>query len=169
MTTIRPEVPADHPAVAALLERAFGGPAEAAIVEALRGRVEPEVSLVALEGGRLAGHAYFSPVRVQDGERASGAIALGPVAVEPELQRSGIGSALVRAGLETCRALGEPVVFVLGHPEYYPRFGFRPAAPLGLRFLSAEYDRAFFVLELEPGALAGRRGEVRYRPEFYGE
>jgi putative acetyltransferase len=161
----RPEEPADGPAIRAAHDRAFGGPREGRIVEALRG-VGPRVSLVAVDGSAVVGHVLFTPVVVEAGGGAWSALALGPMAVLPERQRRGVGSALVRDGLRACRALGEPVVFVLGHPDYYPRFGFRPAGPLGL---SSEFDApvaAFMVAELSAGALAGRTGRVRYRPEF---
>lgn len=162
---IRPEEPADGPAIRAVHDRAFGGPAESRIVEALRG-VAPRVSLVAVEESTVVGHVLFTPVVVETGGGVWSALALGPMAVLPERQRRGVGSALVRDGLRACCALGEPVVFVLGHPDYYPRFGFRPARPLGL---SSEFDapaEAFMVAELPAGALAGRTGRVRYRPEF---
>jgi len=162
---IRPERPEDHAAVAALHERAFGQPAEARLVEALRAAGAAIVSLVAEREGRVVGHVLFSPVTVRDGGREWGALGLGPVAVLPELQRGGIGSALVRAGLAECRALGHAVVLVLGHAAYYPRFGFRPAADAGLRWEHG-HEESFFVAELAPGALCGRRGVVRYRPEF---
>ena len=88
------------------------------------------------------------------------------MAVLPRCQRRGVGTALVEAGLEACREAGEPVVVVLGHPDYYPRFGFRPAWDAGLYFLSPGPNPAFMVRELEAGALAGRRGQVRYHPAF---
>ena len=101
------------------------------------------------------------------------ALGLGPMAVEPAVQRRGIGSRLVRAGFDACRAIGEPVVFVLGHPRYYPRFGFaradrRPAAQYKQRLGGARRppNDAFMVAELLPGARAGREGVVRYRVEF---
>jgi putative acetyltransferase len=92
------------------------------------------------------------------------------MAVEPDCQRDGIGSLLVRAGLDACRSKGHAIVFVLGHSEYYPRFGFEPAAPRGLFYsdTSRDYSAVFFVTELEAGALAGRRGVVHFRPEFDG-
>ena len=93
--------------------------------------------------------------------------ALGPVAVAPTHQRQGIGGQLITAGLELCRAAGYDLVIVLGHREYYPRFGFRPAAPLDIRWEHGAEDH-FMVLELQPGALAGASGVVRYRPEFDG-
>lgn len=162
---IRPERPEDHAAVAALHERAFGQPAEARLVAALRAAGAATLSLVAEEDGQVVGHVLFSPVSVDDGAGGWAALGLGPVAVRPERQRRGIGAALVRAGLAACRDNGHTVVLVLGHAEYYPRFGFRPAAGAGLRWEHG-HDASFFVAELAPGALAGRAGVVRYRPEF---
>lgn len=93
---------------------------------------------------------------------------LAPMAVLPSHQRRGIGSALVRAGLQHCRQLGIGAVAVLGHPDYYPRFGFRPSTRFGI---SSEYDapaEAFMVLELQEGYLAGRSGVIRFHPAFRG-
>jgi putative acetyltransferase len=91
---------------------------------------------------------------------------LGPLGVLPGLQRDGAGKALCRAGIEACRAAGAPFVVVLGHPPYYPRFGFVPAVRFGLTFADAPPRDAFMALELEPGALANAGGRVRYAPEF---
>jgi putative acetyltransferase len=93
-------------------------------------------------------------------------MALGPLAVEPADQARGLGGMLVRAGLEACAARGAGLVFVLGHPGYYPRFGFEPAAACGFHYRSADFDRAFFVKELLPGAVRGRSGWVRYHEAF---
>jgi putative acetyltransferase len=88
------------------------------------------------------------------------------MAVTPKYQNRGIGSLLVRASLKKCRELGEDVVVVLGHAEYYPRFGFRPSKPLGITWEIEVPEEVFMVAELREGALAGRKGIVRYRPEF---
>lgn len=166
MIRIRPEVEPDYPAVRRINEEAFGQPAEAALVDALRSEVHPYVSLVADIDGEIVGHVFFSPVTIDDGETVTTAMALGPMAVRPSRQRRGIGTRLVRQGLAACRQIGHPVVFVLGHPEYYPRFGFAPAAPRGLRCTYPVPDDVFMVVELEPRALAGRRGTVRYHEAF---
>lgn len=166
MIEVRPETPADFAAVREVNESAFGQPAEAGLVDALRVVARPLVSLVAVEDGRVAGHILFSPVTVDGPQGVSAAMGLAPMAVRPERQNAGIGSALVRRGLAACAALGEDVVVVLGHPHYYPRFGFVPAATKGL---SCEYpvpNDVFMVTELVPGALRGRTGRVKYRPEF---
>jgi putative acetyltransferase len=162
--TIRPERPPDADAVRIVNERAFGQPTEAALVDALRG-VAGAISLVATIGARIVGHILFTPVQVGAGPTVP-AIGLAPMAVLPEYQRQGIGSQLALAGLDACRSRGHGVVVVVGHPTFYPRFGFVPASTAGLE---CEYDvpaEAFMVLELRPGALALTRGIVRYRPEF---
>lgn len=165
-TTLRAERPGDYERVHEIVAAAFGQEDEAVLVDSLRGNSEPAISLVAVRGDEIVGHIYFSPVLVGEAERP--AIALGPVAVDPACQGKAIGSKLCRRGLEECRGIGEPVVFVLGHPTYYPRFGFQPARPRGLFYKNEGFDAAFFVAELEAGALEGFAGEVRYRPEFEG-
>jgi putative acetyltransferase len=170
---IREERAGDEAAVRRVNELAFGQQEEAALVDALRGAADPHVSLVATDGGEIVGHIFFSPVTIEpdDSTPADSAFApmgLAPMAVLPEYQRRGVGSALVRAGLEECRRAGYKVVVVLGHAEYYPRFGFRPAGGAGLRSEYPVPDEVFMVAELEPGALAGRRGLVKYHPAFAG-
>jgi putative acetyltransferase len=160
---------ADLDAVRGVLERAFGRRAEADLVEALRGGATPPLELVAEGGdGGVIGHVAFS--RVTPERLAAGVVAgaLGPLAVEPARQRAGVGRALVEAGIAACAARGIGLLFVLGHPEYYPRFGFRPALELGFRYRSADFDRAFFARELAPGAARAGGGLVRYPPAFEG-
>ncbi len=147
---------------------AFGQPLEAQIVARLREVADPYLSLVALLEERIVGHILFTPVTIRGETSCSGALGLGPMAVLPEHQAQGVGTALARAGLEACRRSGHDLIVVVGHPGYYRRFGFRPAPPLGLRFCSAEFDEAFMVTELVPGALAGRSGWVEYLPPFSG-
>ena len=162
---VRQETPSDEGEIHALHTVAFGGPTEAAIVGALRKDSRLEISLVAQLESTVVGHIAFSPVSV-DGRPDLRALGLGPMAVLPAFQRRGIGSLLVSAGLEECTARGVELVVVLGHPEYYPRFGFRPAAALGLRYQSTAFDPAFFVRELRAEALVGLRGFVRYHVSF---
>ncbi|MEX2223069.1 MAG: N-acetyltransferase [Candidatus Rokuibacteriota bacterium] len=162
---IRAEQPGDQAAVHAINAAAFETPAEANLVDALREQARPVVSLVAEQDGVIAGHIMFSPV-VLPGYPALLIMGLAPMAVAPARQRQGTGSALVRAGLAECRRLEVEAVVVLGHPDYYPRFGFSP----GVRFgLGCEYDvpdEAFMVQELRPGALRGASGKVRYHAAF---
>ena len=163
---IREETAADQSTVESLNERAFGGPDEARLVRALRGAAPGIVSLVAIGDGRPVGHILFTPVVVEGPAGRTPATALGPMAVEPEAQRKGIGTALVRAGLQACGDAGEKLVFVLGHAEYYPRFGFRPAAPADFHYKSSEFDPYFMMLELVPGSAPQGGGMVTYHPEF---
>jgi len=166
MLSIRPEQPEDHAAVFVVNERAFETSAEARLVDALRPVAQPLISLVAVLENQVVGHILFTPVTVEGDAGTPKAMALGPMAVLPEYQNQGIGSQLVRAGLEACRQIGERVVFVLGHAEYYPRFGFQPAAPKGLRYKHPDFDPYFMVAELSPGALQEMTGWVQYHPEF---
>ncbi len=162
---IRAEQPTDWAAVHAVNESAFETRAEADLVDALRQQAQTVVSLVAEHDGSVVGHIMFSPVSLSEhpGLKIMG---LAPMAVTPRHQRNGIGSALVRAGLEGCKQLGFGAVAVLGHPEYYPRFGFLPARRFGI---GCEYDapeEAFMVLELHPGFLHGASGIIKYHEAF---
>jgi len=163
---IRFETPVDHRGVYEVNEQAFGGTDEAELVEKLRKLAGPPISIVASDGERIVGHILFTPVKVVGDGEPFRAMALAPMAVEPSRQRRGIGGRLVRAGLDACREIGEKIVFVIGHPEYYPRFGFRPAAPLGFRNEFGAPDDAFLVIELVPGAVAGRSGTVLFLSPF---
>jgi len=166
--TIRPETPADTAAVHDLLVATFPTPAEAGLVSTLRTlHVTHWVSLVAEHAGKIVGHILFTPVGVRSSPDWH-ALGLAPMAVHPAHQRKGVGSMLVRAGFDACRALGENVVFVLGHPEFYPRFGFQQTKPLGI---TCEFDvpaNVYMVAELKPGVLAGRKGVVHYHDAFKG-
>jgi putative acetyltransferase len=160
---IRPETASDIVAIRAVNEAAFEGAAEADIVDALRGDADPFISLVAEREGEIVGHICFSPVTIGDSGHV-GYVGLGPMAVRPDVQRRGIGSALVVAGLDECRRRGQTLVVVVGHPEFYPRFGFHPASRLGL---TCEYDvpdDVFMVFPLAGESPAG--GIVRYHAAF---
>jgi putative acetyltransferase len=164
---VRPETEADRAGVRVVNEAAFETPAEADLVEALRDRGVSLVSLVAEVDGEVIGHILFSPVSL-NGHANLNLMGLGPMAVAPDRQRKGVGSALVRQGLMCCKDLGARAVVVVGHPEYYPRFGFAPASRYALR---CEYDvpeDVFMVAELEAGALNGVYGVVRYHDAFAG-
>lgn len=161
---IRPERPADIATVYAIVAAAFEREDEAKLVDVLRREAKPYIAFVAEAEGLVVGHIAFTPITINGTGPA--AMGLAPVSVEPNVQSRGIGSALVRHGLKICTDQGTGLVFVLGHPEYYPRFGFRPASELGFHYRTTEYDPAFFVLELSPGAAAGRGGWVRYHSAF---
>lgn len=165
MSEIRPSRASDRDAIQRVEAAAFGRAAEADL--ALRVMdARTCVSLVAERGGEIVGHVLFSPVSVDGHSFARAPMALGPLAVTPELQRGGVGGALARAGIEACRQVGAPFLVVLGHPPYYPRFGFVPAACFALTFGDGPPLDAFMAMELVPGALADVRGAVRYAPEF---
>ncbi len=159
------EQPADIAAIASLNRAAFGGPGEAELVDRLREVGALPISLVAREGDEILGHIAFSPV-VADGKAGRGlGLGLAPMAVRPDRQREGIGTKLVERGLEIAAASGAPFVVVLGHPDYYPRFGFELASTFDIAWEQAGYASAFFVRALDAGDLP-RGGTIRYRPEF---
>lgn len=166
MLIIRRENPEDISVVRHVNKRAFGGPHEAALVDALRKAARPFVSLVAVKDDQVVGHISFSPAMIEGGGSVGPAMGLAPMAVLPECQRRGIGSQLVRAGLDECRRLGCEIVVVLGHPEYYPRFGFIPAHKKGLRCEYELSEGAFMVAELKAGALNRMDGLVKYHEAF---
>jgi len=162
---IRAEKENDRDAVFAVNVSAFETPGEATLVNVLREQARPVVSLVAEDNGNIVGHIMFSPV-VLLGYPGLKVMGLAPLAVSPEHQRKGIASTLVRAGLEQCRQLDFVAVVVLGHPEYYPRFGFLPSSRFGI---DSEYEvpeDVFMAMELVPDALSGKTGRVKYHAAF---
>jgi putative acetyltransferase len=161
---IRPETSADHAAIRNLNRTAFGGEGEARLVDALRAGGYARVSLVADENGRVVAHILFSTLVIATPTRSIEALSLAPLAVVPSYQRKGIGSAMAVAGLQACQAAGHRIVIVLGHPEFYPRFGF--SAELAERLTAPFSGPAFMALELVPGALDEVEGEVLYPPPF---
>ncbi len=163
---IRVEKAEDIEAIRQVNVAAFGREIEADLVDRLRG-VAATFSFIAVESERVVGHVFFSPV-VIDGDcpKDLAVIGLAPVAVMPEYQRKGIGSLLIRYGLEECDRLGFKAVVVLGSPAYYQRFGFTPAKEKGLRSEYNVPDEAFMVLELERDALKECVGIVKYHAEF---
>jgi putative acetyltransferase len=161
---IRAETIEDYEAIREVNRRAFGGDEEARLVDALRDQGYARISLVAELAGRVVGHIFFSdlPIAIEAGTVE--ALALAPLAVLPSDQGRGIGSALVDLGLKACRRAGHRIVVVVGHPEFYPRFGF--SARLAERLGSPFPGPAFMAIELDPGALEGVEGAVRYPPPF---
>jgi putative acetyltransferase len=167
---VRPERAEDRGAVREVNRDAFGRAAEADLVDALRRSPAfiPELSLVALDGTQVVGHVLFTRIVVRGERHSHPALALAPLAVLGLHQRRGVGSALVERGFEHALALGHALVIVLGHPEYYPRFGFVPAGPHGIRAPFAVREEAFLARELRPGVLGAVQGQVEYPPEFAG-
>ncbi len=163
---IRPERRDDIATIRAVNDAAFGGQAESRIVDAARVAGHVDISLVAVAGQEIVGHILFTPIRIEPPRVRARVLGLGPMAVRPSLQRRGIGSALVRAGLDAARRRGCDAIVVIGHPAFYPRFGFQRASRFGLTSEFPAPDEAFMAAELTPGALEGAAGLVRYGPEF---
>lgn len=165
--TIREERLEDIPAIRFVNEQAFGQPQEAEIIDALRQSCDALLSLVALDEGQVVGHILFSPVTIPNGKDVVQGMGLGPLGVLPAFQRRGIGSKLVETGL---RILGEhsiPFVVVLGHAEYYPRFGFERASLHGvLSQWQGVPDEAFMIVVNDAEALHNVKGVAYFRPEF---
>jgi putative acetyltransferase len=167
MIKIRHEQSQDLDAVRTLNHEAFGEATEASIVDAIRAVCPDSISLVAVDEGRIVGHIFFSPVIVSGENRTVQGMGLGPMAVLPECQRRGIGSTLVQAGIAAVLENGAPFIVVLGHPEFYPRFGFSPASCYGLApQWDGIPDEAFMVLILDATVEAELAGIARYRDEF---
>jgi len=167
MIVIRPETEQDRQAVWSVNRAAFETDAEADLVDALRDGGYVEVSLVAEVDGEIVGHILFSPLPVIMEVGTVDSLSLAPMAVLPSHQRQGVGSRLVEAGLEACREKGCKIAVVLGHTEFYPRFGFSAdlAQPLKSPFGGGD---AWMAMELVPGALTGVEGRVEYPPPFQG-
>lgn len=160
---IRERTPVDDGAIRRLNDMAFGSTYESRLIEDLRAAGRVAVELVAADPV-VDGHILFSVLDVTVGAASVRALALAPMAVQPHLQRRGIGTALVRAGLGRARERGWRAVIVVGHPDYYPRFGF--SAALAQPLASPFSGGAFMALELEPDALKGGAGRVVYPPAF---
>ncbi len=165
---IRPEIQEDLAKITEVNDLAFGQKNEGILIERLRktDRFISELSLVAELEGRIVGHILFCPVTIRSADSEFSSLSLGPMAVIPELQRQGIGSRLVTEGLEAAARLGYRSVIVLGHPEYYPRFGFKPASRWNIKAPFDAPDEAFMALELVNGELIGKSGVVEYPGEF---
>ena len=160
---LRSEQPGDEAQIHAIHRRAFQGQ-EAQLVDLLRERGKNIVSIVAQKDGLLIGHVLFTEAIAEPMNQFRG-VGLAPVAVLPEFQNQGIGSSLVRAGLEACVQKGYDYVVVLGHTDYYPRFGFRKASAFGLGN-TYDVDEPFMALAFRPGVLGNFSGIIKYQPEF---
>ncbi len=162
---IRDEIENDWNDVHAVNASAFETENEANLVDALRKKVTPAVSLVATTDSDIVGHIMFTPVTLT-GHPKVNILGLAPMAVSPEYQKSGIGSELVKTGIERCRNLGAGAVVVLGYPEYYPRFGFKPSTSFGIGCEYEVPEDVFMVKELLPGYLKRRSGVLEYHEVF---
>jgi putative acetyltransferase len=162
---IRPERSEDWKAIRHVTRKGFDGDAEANLVDALRDGGFVEVSLVVETNNGIIGHILFSRLPIITDAGRVEAVSLAPMAVLPSHQRQGIGSKLVEAGLDTCRKQGHKIVVVLGHPEFYPRFGFSAELARRLKNPFGEGE-AWMAMELVPGALEGIEGQVKYPAPF---
>jgi putative acetyltransferase len=165
--SIRRETDGDVAAIHAVNRLAFGQEDEARLVDELRNGGYVRLSLVAEVAGQIVGHILFSELPIATGDgRTIDALSLAPMAVTPEFQRRGIGSSLLKAALAQCRADGHCIVVVLGHPEYYPRFGFSSEQASQLSCPLPVPPEAWMAIELNPGALRNVAGRVVYAPPF---
>ena len=163
---IRKEQPEDKERIKEINAQAFESDAEANLVDALRNSGIPLISLVAEENGELVGHILFSPVSLAETKQVLSIAGLAPMSVLPDWQNKGIGSRLVKEGLKVCSDIGYEAVVVLGHPDYYPRFGFEPSVNYGIK---SEYNvppEVFMVKKLKKGVLKGCNSIVRYHHAF---
>jgi len=165
--SVRRERPPDVDAVRHVVASAFGRPEEAVLVDVLRAEVPDAISLVAEVDGRIVGHIFFAPVTLEPALPGIRIAGLAPLAVSPPFQRKGVGSALVYEGLQSCRARCFHAVVVLGHPEYYARFGFVPAHEEGLKCEFPADPEVYRVLAFSP-VFTGQSTVVRYPRAFHG-
>lgn len=164
---IREEAESDYARIAEVVEAAFGRPNEARLVELIRASEHyvPELALVAVADGEVIGHVMFSYATLRGAEERR-VLCMAPVSVAPAWQSKGVGGALVRQGLARCEVRGEPLVHVLGHPGYYPRFGFERSRPHGIEPADERTpDGATMLLKLSAYD-ARYRGRIVYPPAF---
>ena len=167
MAQIREEREGDESGIRAVNLAAFRQAVEADIVDKLCTGCDKMLSLVAVMETQIVGHILFSPVTIESGTGVVEGMGLGPMAVLPEHQRRGIGSELVREGLGLLRQRACPFVVVLGHPEYYPRFGFERASRRGIRCQwEGVPDEAFMIFVMDEAGMKGVSGVARYQAEF---
>jgi putative acetyltransferase len=160
---IRDALPSDYAAIGQVVRHAFDQDDEANLVEQLRVDGDALIELVAASDVAIQGHILYSPLTIVRASETLRAGALAPVAVLPAFQKQGLGGALIRAGNARCAELGCVAIIVLGHVEYYPRFGFSPTLAESLQ---APFSGPHFMaLEIEPGALRGG-GTVQYAKAF---
>jgi putative acetyltransferase len=167
--TFRKEAANDCKEIREVNDIAFGQNQEGKLIDKLRIKAEyiNELSIIALFGNKIVGHILFFPVSVVFNEKRHQTLSLGPMAVLPEYQKQGIGGELIRRGLKKAEELGFKSVVVLGHPEYYPRFGFRKSARWNIRDPFGAPEEAMMAIELEKGSLEFGGGIIEYPEEFY--
>ena len=163
---IREEKPSDIEKIWEVNTDAFGTKDEANIVNALRSSGCAYISLVAETEDKVVGYILFTPVELSGNQNNLKIVGLAPMAVSSQYQNKGIGSKLVKAGLERCKSLGYDAVVVLGHPNYYPKFGFIPSVEFGIKSEYEVPDEVFMILELVQGVLKNHKGIIKYHEAF---
>ena len=167
---IRKEKTVDFSVIREINLKAFeNGVNEANLIELIRDSENfiSDLSLVAaMRDGEIIGHILFSIIHLVTEQGTVPTLGLAPMAVKPDYQNSGIGSALVNEGIKACKALGYDHIFVLGHPNFYPRFGFSPASQFGIKSPFPVPEEVFMALELKKGSLSGLQGKIKYPPAF---
>jgi len=165
---IRHETPGDYEFITQINDAAFGQRNEGLLIEDLRNTLLyiPHLSLVAVYNSRLIGHILFYPVKIKNDNIEFESLALAPMSVLPEFQNRGVGGKLIKEGLKTAKGLGFKSVIVLGHAEYYPKFGFKPANKWGIKSPFPVENKYFMALELTANALENTGGIVVYPDEF---
>ena len=163
---IRPETKGDIRKIWQVNASAFDTEAEANLVDNLRKCGIPLISLVAEANKKLIGHILFSPITLSGTKADVKFAGLAPMSVLPDHQKQGIGAALIQEGLKRCTSSGYKAVVVLGHPDYYPKFGFLPSSGFGIKSEYDVPDGVFMIKELENGALSEYKGIVKYHPLF---
>jgi putative acetyltransferase len=168
LVNIRAEKTEDFERISEVNLEAFESETESRLIAAIRGSEYfiPELSLVAEIDGQIVGHILFSEISIHSSEKVYPVLSLAPMAVLPSFQNQGIGSALVRQGLEEVKKTEYDIIVLIGHPGYYPRFGFELARDHGLELEFEVPDEAFMVLETRPGALKNVSGVVKYPAAF---
>jgi putative acetyltransferase len=168
IVSIRPEERSDYPDIEQLLRTSFGGDEEVSLVTGIRDSEYyiPDLTLAAVSDSRIVGYIMFSDITIDMKSGLVPALSLAPMAVLPELQGRGIGTRLIERGLSAAKEYGHRIIIVIGHPDYYSRFGFLPASRFGFEVGIEVPDEAFMVLGLSEGVLEGIGGMVRYSPPF---
>ena len=165
---IRSEEKNDYEAIKKINDLAFNQINEGVMIEKLRDNPEfiAELSLVAVVNDKVVGHILFFPVKIKNDFECKRSLSLAPMAVHPNFQNKGIGSKLVNEGLKKANECGFNSVIVVGHPNYYPRFGFKPASNWSIRLPMEIPDEAFMAIELKPDGLKNCSGIVEYPKEY---